>query len=187
MIEAAEIAPDVAPSLAELASGFFRIGLTGFGGVGPIARDVIVERRRWMDETDYARLVGVCQVLPGANTVNVAVMIGDRYRGPAGSLLCVLALMAAPLVLLVALATAYASFADQPWVRIALTGAAASTAGLVIGTAARLLVRARPDRRQLATAGASVVLVLAGLSLPITLLCVGPAAYLSRLPWRTKR
>jgi len=173
------------PTCGALARGFFRIGLTGFGGVGPIARDVIVERKRWLAEADYARLVGLCQVLPGANTVNVAVMIGDRFRGWKGAVLCVFALMLAPIAILVLLATAYAEMADQPIVRTALTGAAASAAGLVGGTAARMLIRLKPDWRQIATAlaGLFVVSVL-GWSLVTTLLVIGPIALLSRFAKR---
>ncbi len=170
------------PTCLDLARGFFRIGLTGFGGVGPIARDVIVNRRRWLDEAEYARLVGICQVLPGANTVNVAVVLGDRYRGPAGAIVCVLALMAAPLVVLVALASGYAQLAGEPIVRTALTGAAVTAGGLVIGTAARLLRGIRPDRRQAAIAAAALVAVaILRWSLPLTLAVLGPVAVLSRL------
>lgn len=42
----------------------------GFGGVGPIARHIIVTERNWLDDRGYAELMGICQALPGANTVN---------------------------------------------------------------------------------------------------------------------
>lgn len=148
-----------APGLAELFTGFLKIGLMGFGGVGPIARYVIVTERRWLDDRDYTRLLGVCQALPGANTVNAAVMIGDRYRGAAGALTCVVALMAAPLLCLVALATLYDAVADKPWAQVALTGAAASAAGLITGTAARLLTRAELAIWGWAVAGAAFLAV----------------------------
>lgn len=137
---AARQAPD--PSIAELSLGFLRIGLMGFGGVGPIARHVIVTERRWLDDRGYAELIGICQALPGANTVNAAVMIGDRYRGAAGAVACVIGLMAVPLLCLVMLALAYDAVSSQRWAQIALTGAAASAAGLITGTAIRLLARA---------------------------------------------
>ncbi len=148
-----------APGLAELFTGFLKIGLMGFGGVGPIARHVIVTERRWLDDRAYAQLLGVCQALPGANTVNAAVMIGDRYRGALGSLTCVVALMAAPLMSLVALATLYDAVADKPWAQVALTGAAASAAGLIAGTAARLLTRAELALWGWALAGAAFLSV----------------------------
>ena len=73
------------PSLSDLFTGFLKIGLMGFGGVGPVARHIIVAERRWLDDRGYAELMGICQALPGANTVNAAVMLGDRFRGAAGA------------------------------------------------------------------------------------------------------
>ena len=73
------------PSLPNLFTGFLKIGLMGFGGVGPVARHIIVAERNWLDDRGYAELIGICQALPGANTVNAAVMLGDRFRGGIGA------------------------------------------------------------------------------------------------------
>ncbi|MCR4522800.1 MULTISPECIES: chromate transporter [Bosea] len=130
------------PSLSDLFTGFLKIGLMGFGGVGPIARHIIVTERNWLDDRGYAELIGICQALPGANTVNAAVMLGDRFRGGIGALTCVFALMAMPLLCLVGLANAYDAVSSHPLAQVALTGAAASAAGLILGTAVRLLTKA---------------------------------------------
>lgn len=130
------------PTLSSLFTGFLKIGLMGFGGVGPIARHVIVTERGWLDDRGYGELIGICQALPGANTVNAAVVLGDRFRGAVGALTCVFALMAMPLLCLVALANVYGAVSDAPLAQVALTGAAASAAGLILGTSARLLSRA---------------------------------------------
>ena len=130
------------PSLPNLFTGFLKIGMMGFGGVGPVARHIIVAERNWLDDRGYAELMGICQALPGANTVNAAVMLGDRFRGAAGALTCVFALMAMPLLALVALANIYDAVSNHPLAQVALTGAAASAAGLILGTAARLLAKA---------------------------------------------
>lgn len=130
------------PTLSSLFTGFLKIGLMGFGGVGPIARHIIVTERGWLSDRGYAELIGICQALPGANTVNAAVVLGDRFRGAIGALTCVFALMAMPLLCLVAIANVYDAVSDHPIAQVALTGAAASAAGLILGTSARLLVRA---------------------------------------------
>ncbi|MDX3807747.1 MAG: chromate transporter [Bosea sp. (in: a-proteobacteria)] len=136
---AMEMAP---PSLPNLFTGFLKIGLMGFGGVGPVARHIIVVERNWLDDRAYAEMMGICQALPGANTVNAAVMLGDRFRGVTGALACVFALMAMPLLSLITIANVYDAVSDHPLARVALTGAAASAAGLILGTAARLLTKA---------------------------------------------
>ena len=75
----------VTPTRLGLFLTFARIGICGFGGVGPWARRIIVEDCGWLDEREYAEVLGLCQVLPGPNVGNVAVCIGDRFHGALGS------------------------------------------------------------------------------------------------------
>ncbi len=67
-----------------------RLGLTSFGG--PIAhlgyfRSEYVVRRRWVDETTYADIVGLCQSLPGPTSSEVGIAIGLLRAGPLGAFL----------------------------------------------------------------------------------------------------
>ena len=87
----------------ELFMGFAEMGLCGFGGVATIARHVIVDKRRWMSEHDYATLLGMGQILPGGNIINMTVMLGDRFQGPLGSIVALSGLMIMPLVILLSL------------------------------------------------------------------------------------
>ncbi|HEX3699355.1 MAG TPA: chromate transporter [Phenylobacterium sp.] len=134
---AAEPAPH-AHSHAALAGAFLKIGLLGFGGVAAMARRVLVEERGWFDDEGYAQLLGLGQTLPGANTVNLAVLIGDRAQGLSGALAAVAALIAPPLVLLIAILTLYDRIETLPLVRVALAGMASTGAGLVFGTGLRI-------------------------------------------------
>ncbi len=178
---------EVAPKLTSLASGFFRIGLTGFGGVGPVARHVVVVERGWLDDPGYARLLGFCQALPGANTVNLAVILGDRHHGIRGAVVCLSALIVAPLLMLVGLLVFYASFGDASWVNVALTGEAASAAGLILGTASRLLRRSDLKPEQIVIAAAAFALVMTGFSIPATLAILGPPAVATMMLRRGRR
>jgi len=131
---------------AELFVGFLKIGLLGFGGVGPQARHIIVEERHWLSDREFAELLGVGQMLPGPNTVNAAVLIGDRFQGPAGVLASLLGMMAMPLLIVTALALVYDRFATLSEVGAGLTGAAAAAAGLVLGTALKMIRNIRLPR-----------------------------------------
>src|ERR1700754_5352899 len=106
-------------SKAELFFGFLKIGLLGFGGIAPWARHVIVEERRWLTEKEFAAILGIGQILPGPNTMNASVMIGDRFQGVPGVLLCLLGQMAMPLVIVTSLAVVYERFASVPEVKAA--------------------------------------------------------------------
>ena len=125
-------------SKRELFLGVLKIGLLGFGGIAPWARHVIIEERRWLTEQEFAAILGIGQILPGPNTMNASVMIGDRFQGVGGVLACLLGQMAMPLVIVTSLAVVYERFASVPEVKAALAGAAAGTAGLVLGTALKM-------------------------------------------------
>jgi chromate transporter len=139
--------PDASPrmvSKSELFLGFLKIGLLGFGGVAPWARHVIVEERRWLTDQEFAAVLGIGQILPGPNTMNASVIIGDRFHGVAGVLLCLAGQMAIPLVIVTSLALIYDHFAAVPEVGAALIGAAAGAAGLVVGTAVKMARKVGP-------------------------------------------
>jgi chromate transporter len=131
-------------SKTELFLGFLKIGLLGFGGIAPWARHVIIEERRWVTEKEFAAILGVAQILPGPNTMNASVMIGDRFQGVPGALLCLLGQMAMPLAIVTSLTVVYERFAAVPEVRAMLVGAAAGAAGLVLGTALKMAQKIKP-------------------------------------------
>lgn len=122
-----------------LFTAFLKVGLLGFGGVAAWVRHITVVERGWMSEAEFADLFGVASTLPGANTVNIATIFGDRACGPSGAAAALGGLLGAPLLLLLALASLYASVSAQPDVQAGLAGAAAAAAGLVIGSSLKML------------------------------------------------
>lgn len=133
------------PSRTDLFMGFAKIGLLGFGGVAPWARHIIVAERRWLSEREYASILGVGQVLPGPNTVNSAIIIGDHFQGTPGAVLAVLGLLCTPITMLIGIALLYDRIAGWPSVDAAIGAGAAAAAGLVIGTAIKMARRLKPD------------------------------------------
>lgn len=125
--------------MGELFSGWLMVGLLGFGGIPASAQYVLVERRKWLTQKEFVELLGVGSVIPGGNVMNVSVMIGDRHQGVAGAAVSLMSLLFVPLILLVLIATTWDHFAHIPEVRAATAGAASAAAGLIIGTAGRLI------------------------------------------------
>ncbi|HLX27047.1 MAG TPA: chromate transporter [Casimicrobiaceae bacterium] len=167
---------------------FLKMGVLGFGGVLPWARRVIVDERRWLSGRDFAELIGLCQVLPGPNVVNLSVIIGARTHGPIGSLIALAGILFVPVCLMLAIAILYASVASDPLVRNAIAGASASAAGLIFGTGVRLMREARPPVRGLVVGGAAFVAVgiLQWPLLPMiaVLIAIGIAAEWHARKWR---
>lgn len=173
-------------SRATLFRSFLKMGLLGFGGVLPWARRVIVDERRWLTDREFAELIGLCQVLPGPNVVNLSVIIGARTHGPIGSLIAVGAILFVPVGVMLLIAIFYASIAHETLAQNAIAGASAAAAGLIIGTAVRLLLQSRPPLRGVLT-GAAAFVAVGVLQWPlvwviVVLIIVGVAA-----EWRASR
>ena len=76
-------------SAGEVFRVFLRLGLTSFGG--PMAhlayfREEFVQRRRWLDEAQFAQLLGLCQFLPGPASSQMGFAIGLTRGGWRGAL-----------------------------------------------------------------------------------------------------
>ena len=115
------------------------ISLQGFGGVVAIVQRELVERRGWLTPAEFAEDWAVAQTLPGANVVNLSMMLGGRYFGLRGAAAAVAGMLAVPALLLVALAVLYGGVSSSPAVQGALRGVGAVAAGLIAATALKML------------------------------------------------
>ncbi|HZQ01751.1 MAG TPA: chromate transporter [Reyranella sp.] len=176
----AAVADTRPPGRAELFQGFLILGLTGFGGVLPMARHMVVERRRWMTAGEFSELLSLCQFLPGGNIINMSVAIGMRFQGVPGALAAFGGLIAAPTAIVVALGAVYARYSSDPHVVHMFAGLAAAAAGILISMAIKLALPLR--RRPLAIAIALLIFgAIAILHLPLvpTLLVAAPCSILA--------
>lgn len=171
------------PSRLDLYVGFFKVGVCAFGGVGPWARRVIVEEERWLDEREYAELLGLAQVLPGPNVGNVSVFIGDRFHGLVGSILALSGLMSGPLVTLLLLGALYDWLGAVPAIDGAVGGVAAAAAGLFLGTALKMAERLRLAWPGLVILGCAFV-AIGLLRLPLTLVLFALTPISIAVAWR---
>ncbi len=123
------------------------VGLTSIGGAAGPLRHVVVKQRKWMTEGELSELFGMCQALPGATVVNVAVLFGDRVSGPLGALAGVLGLCVPSLVIAVLLATVATHFSSTN-ARFAAAEVAvtAAVAGIFISNGLRLITTLWNDK-----------------------------------------
>jgi chromate transporter len=171
-IDGAMSAPLSPPSLPAFCLAYLRIGLIGFGGVNAWARRVLVEEKRWISEQDYAEVLGIGQVLPGANALNVAIQLGERWHGAAGAIGGAVSLFGAPMLLLIGLAVLHDSYGEVALVRATLAGTAAAAAGMVIGTALKMTQNLRPALPIIAV-GLAALFAAAVLRAPLPLIVLG--------------
>jgi len=153
-------------SASEVFRVFLKLGVTSFGG--PIAhlgyfRAELVDRRRWLDDQQYAQLVALSQFLPGPASSQVGFGLGLHRAGLRGALAAFLAFTLPSAVLLAVFAYGASLFTGQLGTGV-LTGlkivAVAIIAQAVMGMAKSLA----PDRSRasIAVVAAGSALLLAG-------------------------
>ncbi|WP_237165162.1 chromate transporter [Pandoraea vervacti] len=168
------------PTCRDLALAFGAIGATGFGGVLPWARRMLVDQRRWLTDREFAELLPLAQLLPGPNVANIATVLGRRFRGPRGAIAAVAGLYCCPTIVIVLIGLAYARWGQTPLVQHVLSGLMPAATGLVIATSLRLLAGLERHWTTLALAGATFVgSFVLGLPLLLVLGVLGPCAILT--------
>lgn len=126
------------PSLAELFLAFAKVSLSGFGGVLPWARRMMVEEKRWLTAEEFNESFSLAQFLPGPNIVNFSVVFGSRFGGPIGAFVALIGLLGPPLVIVIIMGALYGYFGDARILQGALSGIAAAAAGLIISVVAKM-------------------------------------------------
>lgn len=108
--------PAARTRLLDLFIGFGGIGAMSFGG-GLLAwiRREAVQRRGWMDDRQLLTSYGLCQIVPGANNVNLAVFIGSELRGIPGAFVAVVGLMLVPIIFYAVIGALYLALQAGPY------------------------------------------------------------------------
>jgi len=123
----------------QLFISFSKIGLSGFGGVLPWARRTLVEREKILTSEEFSAILGICQIVPGPNVVNLAVCVGSRFGGARGAIAAVLGLTLGPIAIVVLLASLYEHFSYLETVKGILRGISAVGVGLIASTGLKML------------------------------------------------
>ncbi len=127
------------PSLGAIFVSFTRISLLSVGGATMAwIREETVRRRGWLSEDDFAQAVAVCQLLPGANTLNMSVFLGSEMRGWKGAAAALLGLISLPFFLVLGLGVAYGRLQHGPLLQATFAGLGAGAAGVALGTAIQM-------------------------------------------------
>lgn len=170
------------PDLRALFLGFSAVGLSGFGGVLPFARRMLVDERRWMSGEQFNTQLGLCQFLPGPNVINLAVLVGKRYQGLAGAVVAPLGLLAGPLAIVLLLALLYDRYGSLPLAQGMLRGIAAVGVGLLFATAWRMGM-ALKDKAYFLPFAALTVAAIAFFRWPMPLVMLAGLLFSGSVAW----
>ena len=66
-------------TIVELSSLFLKLGITAFGGPAAhiaMMRSEVVDRKRWLTDTEFLDLLAATHLIPGPNSTELAIHIG---------------------------------------------------------------------------------------------------------------
>jgi len=124
---------DAQVSLISLYGVFFRLGLMSFGGgISAWVHREIVDVRRWVTAEEFMAGYALGQILPGVNSTNLTVYIGQRLRGAVGAAVALAGLLSGPFVAVIAAGVAYRTLFQIPGFEAAMAGIAAVAVGMML-------------------------------------------------------
>jgi chromate transporter len=135
-------------SLGTVAREWTRIGVTGFGGPPAhiaLLRQLMVERKGWMDAREFQDANAACGLLPGPASTQLSIFCAYRVAGPAGAIVGGIGFIAPAVILILSLSVLFLSHSPPLWVRGAGAGAGAAVAAVAVH-AARGLIGPSLDR-----------------------------------------
>ncbi|MDF2791711.1 MAG: transporter [Neobacillus sp.] len=101
----------------ELAIGFARTGVTGYGG-GPSTIPLIefeaVKKYKWMSEDEFVEILALANTLPGPIATKMAAYIGYKVKGYLGATVAILTHILPSIIAMIALLGVLYSFKDSP-------------------------------------------------------------------------
>jgi chromate transporter len=146
-----------------------RIGCIGFGGPPThirLLRQLVVERRGWMDARAFEDAIAVCNLMPGPASTQLAIFCAWRLRGRAGALLGGAAFIVPGLIVILVLSVLFVAQSPPLWVLGAGAGAGAAVPAVAVQAGWALL---GPSWRNKQAAVRWVVYLMAGLAAAATI------------------
>ena len=165
-------------TLPDLALCFLQIALSSFGGgLSAWTQRIVVERRRWLTNEQFLTAITISRLFPGPNQVNMAIFVGEHFRGLPGALAALAGLLGVPLAILLTLGWAYFHYHTVPELRAILSGVVAAAAGMALSMGVKLIGNSlrQPDALLFAAVAFAGVDLLR-LPLPVVVLILTPLA-----------
>jgi chromate transporter len=121
--------------LRELAGLFTRLGFTAFGGPAAhvaLMEDEIVTRRKWLDRAHFLDLIAAVNFVPGPNSTELAIHIGQLRAGLPGLIVAGACFICPAMLIILVISWAYVRFGAIPQVIPALHSVTAAVVAIIL-------------------------------------------------------
>src|SRR5687768_195598 len=124
-------------SLKELTKLFLKLGLIGFGGPAvhiAMMEEEVVRKRKWMDEQHFLDLVGATNLIPGPNSTEMSMHIGNERAGWRGLIVAGCCFIVPAVIITGAFAWAYQQYGQLPQVQSFIYGIKPAIIAVIVAT-----------------------------------------------------
>jgi chromate transporter len=149
--------------LAELGKLFIKLGFSAFGGPAAhvaMMEDEVVARRQWLDRTHFMDIVAAVNFVPGPNSTELAIHIGQLRAGFVGLLVSGTCFITPAVLIILPIAWAYVQYGTLPKIQSAMTGISAAVVAIVASAMIRFARTAIRDSFSGIVAGVALVLAI---------------------------
>jgi chromate transporter len=169
------------PSFGEALRVWLKIGCLGFGGpAGQIAlmHRVLVDEKKWVEESRYLHALNFCMLLPGPEAQKLATYVGWLLHGVRGGLAAGILFVLPGALVMLAVSMLYVLGSGIPVVEGALFGIKAAVLVIVVEALIRIGRRSLKSRLLIGIAAfAFVGIFFLDLSFPLIVAAAGAAGY----------
>ena len=162
------------PSFGEALGFWLKLGFISFGGpAGQIAimHRVVVDEKKWIEESRFLHALNFCVLLPGPEATKLATYIGWLLHGTRGGLAAGILFVLPGALIMLGLSILYAIGRGIPAVEGALFGIKAAVLVIVVEALIRIGRRALKTRAQVGVAAAAFIGIFF-LAIPFPLIVV---------------
>ncbi|MGE5569660.1 MAG: chromate efflux transporter [Rhodospirillales bacterium] len=170
--------------IRELCWTFLKLGVIGFGGPAAhiaLMRQELVVRKRWLSDHDLVDLLGAANLIPGPNSTEVAIHIGNVRAGWKGLLTAGICFILPAAVIVAWIASLYVQYGRLPEFEGILRGIKPVVIVIILQALWGLGRAALRRPVMIAAAGAAAVLNILGIHELVLLFGAGAALALGRL------
>ena len=125
---------------------FFKLGLLTFGGgyaMIPQIKEIIVEKKKWMNDDEMLEILAIAESTPGPIAVNMATYIGYQRKKFFGSFFATLGVVLPSFIIILLISLVYKQFASNKYVTYAFVGIKCGVAFLIVKAAINMIKKMR--------------------------------------------
>lgn len=161
-------------NLYDLAVIFFKIGCFMFGGGAamlPLLQRELVDRKHWLTEEKLVDFYSIAQSTPGIIAVNVATFTGYYREGVKGAIIATVALVTAPIIVILSLANILSLYMENIYVVKAFDGVRIVVVALIAEAVCKLWKTSIKSKFDVLFFCIALILAISGVSV-IVIMCL---------------